>query len=47
MTAAVIKTEKIHNILRGKWEGVQGVPGPEGGVPGHRVPAVLLYPVQV
>ena len=47
MTAAVIKAEKIHNILGWQGEGVDVVPGPEGGVPGHGVPAVLLDPVQV
>ena len=47
VTAAVIKTEKIHNILRGKWEGVQGIPRPEGGIPGHHVSTVLFNSVQM
>ena len=47
MTAAIIKTEKIHNILWWLEEGVAGVPGPEGRVGGHCGPAVLLDPLQV
>ena len=47
VSAAVIAAERVHNVY---WRGGEGggeVPGPEGGVPGHRLPAVLLHPVQV
>ena len=48
VTAAIIKTEKIHDIPgRELGEGGGGVPGPQGGVGRHRHPAVLLDPVQV
>ena len=47
MTAAIIKTEKIHNILWWKWEGVEGIPRPEGGIPGHHVSTVLFNSVQM
>ena len=47
VTAAIIKTEKIHNILWWQRELVASVPGPERRVAAHRLPAVLLDPVQV
>ena len=48
VTAAIIKTEKIHDIPgRELGEGGGGVPGPQGGVGRHRHPAVLLDTVQV
>ena len=47
VTAAIIKTEKIHNILWWQWEVVKSIPRPQRRVAAHRLPAVLLDPVQV
>merc|ERR1719189_400070 len=47
VTAAIIKTEKIHNILWWQGELVKSIPSPQRGVAAHRLPAVLLDPVQV
>ena len=47
VTAAIIKTEKIHNILWWQRELVKSIPRPERRVAGHSLPAVLLDPVQV
>ena len=47
VTAAIIKTEKIHNILWWQRELVKSIPGPERRVAAHCLPAVLLDPVQV
>ena len=47
VTAAIIKTEKIHNVLWWDWEIVKSIPRPQRRVAGHRLPAVLLDPVQV
>ena len=47
MTAAVIKTEKIHDIPGREREGGGGVPRPQRRVGRHRHPAVLLDPLQV
>ena len=47
VTAAIIKTEKIHNVLWWEREGVKTILSPERGVGGETLPAVLLDPVQV
>ena len=47
VTAAIIKTEKIHNVLWWQWEVVKSIHSPERRVAGHSLPAVLLDAVQV
>ena len=47
VTAAIIQTEKIHNILWRQGELVKSIPRPERRVAAHRLPAVFLDPVQV
>ena len=47
VTTTVVKTEKIHNILRRQRVGVSSVHGPERGVGVDAGPAVLLQSVQV
>ena len=47
VTAAIIKTEKIHNVLWWHWEIVKSIPRPQRRVGGEGLPAVLLDPVQV
>ena len=47
VTTAIIKTEKIHDILR--WQRVRGggIHRPQGCVGSHHAPALLLQPVQM
>merc|ERR1719150_3387106 len=47
VTAAIIKTEKIHNILWWLGELLNTIPRPQRRVAANRLPAVLLDPVQV
>jgi hypothetical protein len=45
VTAAVVAAECVHDVNGRGGDGE--LPGPEGGVQAHRVPALLLHPVQV